>query len=129
MEINKNPLKCNLTLKMKKQELNNGINKNPFTNGYNTIDELFPVFSSSAVGTSLVMLSDSCIPGSRARLASITAPTLMNCGHAPQRRVRFLHSGNFLSHRSMLKLGLCSALRKSSPPGRDGGLLTSTVSH
>jgi hypothetical protein len=91
-----------------------------------TDDELFEIFSGKARGVKLVFLSDSCHSGTVARFAPITTPPTMNIrGPVPQRIVRFLPPSVFLSKSKVSKLGISRALRRSSPPGRYGGLLMS----
>jgi len=95
------------------------------TNGPITDDELFELFSSKAFGVKLVFLSDSCHSGTVAKFAPITTPPTIKGKNAPQRKVRFLPPSVFLSKKEVTKLGTSRALRKSSPPGRYGGLLMS----
>lgn len=95
------------------------------TKGPITDDELFEIFSSKAKGVKLVMFSDSCHSGSVARFAPITTPPTIKGGKAPQRKVRFIPPGTFLKQKDMNKLGLRRSIRRSSPPGRYGGLLLS----
>lgn len=95
------------------------------TKGPITDDELFDLFSSKKKGVKLVMLSDSCHSGTVARFAPITTPPTVRGGKAPQRKVRFLPPSIFLSRKQVASMGVSRALRKSSPPGRYGGLLMS----
>lgn len=95
------------------------------TAGPITDDELYELFSSKAFGVKLVFLSDSCHSGTVARFAPITTPPTIKGRKAPQRKVRFLPPSVFLSKKEVSKLGISRALRKSSPPGRYGGLLMS----
>lgn len=96
------------------------------TKGPITDDELFELFSGRARGVKLVFLSDSCHSGTVARFAPITTPpTLSGGGTVPKRIVRFLPPAVFLSKSKINKLGTSRALRRSSPPGRYGGLLMS----
>jgi metacaspase-1 len=91
-----------------------------------TDDQLFELFNSKAKGVKLVFLSDSCHSGTVARFAPITTPpTTRGQGKAPKRLVRFLPPSVFLSKRQVGALGISRALRRSSPPGRYGGLLMS----
>ncbi|MCI0652241.1 MAG: caspase family protein [Planctomycetes bacterium] len=88
-----------------------------------TDDELFELYSAKQPGVKLVILSDSCHSGTVARFAPITTPATMRGGRAPQRKVRFLPPGAFLSRREASKLGLRRRARASSPPGRYASLL------
>ena len=94
-------------------------------NGPITDDELFDLFSSKARGVRLVMFSDSCHSGTVARFARISTPPTAKGRNAPQRKVRFLPPATFLSQREVSKLGVSRVIRRSSPPGRYGGLLMS----
>lgn len=95
------------------------------SNGPITDDELFELFNSKAVGVRLVFLSDSCHSGTVTRFAPITTPATMKVKDvkAPQRKVRFLPPSVFLAKNKINQLGASRALRRSSPPGRYGGLL------
>jgi hypothetical protein len=95
------------------------------TKGPITDDELYDLFSTKATGVKLVMLSDSCHSGTVAKFAPITTPPTIKGGKAPQRKVRFLPPASFLSKRDISKLGVAKTMRRSSPPGRYGGLLMS----
>jgi metacaspase-1 len=97
------------------------------TKGPITDDELFELFSKKGHGVKLVFLSDSCHSGTVARFAPISTPATIKVsrGKAPQRKVRFLPPANFLSKSKVSKMGSSRALRRSSPPGRYGGLLLS----
>lgn len=95
------------------------------TKGPITDDELFEVFDSKAKGVKLIFLSDSCHSGTVARFAPITTPPTVKGAKPPQRKVRFLPPSVFLSKNKVNKLGISRALRRSSPPGRYGGLLLS----
>lgn len=89
--------------------------------GVITDDELFDLFNSKATGVRLVMISDSCHSGTVTRFA----PPAVRGRKAPQTRVKFLPPASFLSSRELNKFGVSRAIRKSSPPGRYGGLLIS----
>jgi len=92
-------------------------------NGNITDDTLFEVYSSRPSGVRLVVISDSCHSGSVARFAPITTPPTMRSKRAsPQRLVRFLPPGTFLSKRESGRLGT-RVTRRASPPGRHAGLL------
>ena len=93
------------------------------TKGPITDDELFDLFSDRRQGVKLFMISDSCHSGTVARFAPITTPPTIKGKNAPQRKVRFLPPGAFLSKRQSAKLGARRAIRSSSPPGRYGALL------
>jgi metacaspase-1 len=88
-----------------------------------TDDEVFDLFSAGPSGVRVVMISDSCHSGTVARFAPIKTPPTTNAKNAPQRKVRFLPPGAFLSPRESAKLGVRRAMRPSSPPGRYAGLL------
>jgi uncharacterized caspase-like protein len=93
------------------------------TQGPITDDELFDLFSNRREGVKLFMISDSCHSGTVARFAPITTPPAIRGQNAPQRKVRFLPPGVFLSKRESAKLGARRAFRPSSPPGRYAALL------
>ena len=95
------------------------------TKGPITDDELFELFSDRAPGSKVVMISDSCHSGTVARFAPITTPATIAGRGAPQRKVRFLPPGVFLSARESAKLGVRRSTRVSSPPGRYASLLLS----
>lgn len=95
------------------------------TNGPITDDELFDLYSARHHGVKILMVSDSCHSGTVAKFAPITTPPTIRGKSAPQRKVRFLPPGVFLSKRSAAKLGLRRAIRSSSPPGRYAALLLS----
>jgi len=93
------------------------------SNGPITDDWLFEAFTAKARGVKLIVASDSCHSGTVARFAPITTPPTMRGRSAPLRTVRFLPPATFLSKREASKLGISTALRRSTPPGRHGGLL------
>jgi hypothetical protein len=93
------------------------------SNGFITDDELFDLFTSKARGVRLVMFSDSCNSGTVTKFAPIMTPPTMKGRKPPVRKVRFLPPATFLASRELKKLGISKAFRKSSPPGRYGGLL------
>ncbi len=88
-----------------------------------TDDEIFDLYSARANGVKIFMISDSCHSGTVAKFAPIATPPTTRAKNAPQRKVRFLPPGAFLSQREVAKLGVRRALRPSSPPGRYAGLL------
>jgi hypothetical protein len=88
-----------------------------------TDDELFELYSARRPGVKLVMISDSCNSGTVARFALITTPPTTRGKNPPQRKVRFLPPESFLSKRETAKFGMRRAIRRSSPPGRNSGLL------
>ena len=90
-----------------------------------TDDELYELFMTKAFGVKLVMFSDSCHSGTVARFQPISTPPSATGRKPPQRKVRFLPPGSFLSQREINKLGTGLRIRRSSPPGRYGGLLIS----
>jgi hypothetical protein len=90
-----------------------------------TDDELFDLLSDHVRGVRVVMFSDSCHSGTVARFAPITTPPTMRGRGAPQRKVKFLPPGAFLSRRAASRLGLRRARRAASPPGRYAALLMS----
>jgi hypothetical protein len=94
-----------------------------FTKGVITDDELYELYCSGHPGTKIIMISDSCNSGTVTRFVPITTPPTIRGGHAPQRRVRFLPPGAFLSQRNLAQFGVRRSLRRSSPPGRGGALL------
>jgi hypothetical protein len=88
-----------------------------------TDDELFDLYSARPAGVRLLVVSDSCHSGTVARFAPITTPATVMGRRAPQRKVRFLPPGAFLSRRDAARLGERRAFRRSSPPGRYAALL------
>jgi hypothetical protein len=90
-----------------------------------TDDLLFELYSQRRPGVRLLMLSDSCHSGTVARFAPITTPPTIAGRRAPQRKVRFLPPGAFLSRTEAARLGARRARRAASPPGRYAGLLLS----
>ncbi len=94
-------------------------------NGPLTDDELFDLYSARRQGVRVFMISDSCHSGTVARFAPITTPPTTTGRRAPQRKVRFLPPGAFLSARKAARLGARRAIRSSSPPGRYAALLMS----
>lgn len=95
------------------------------TNGPLPDDELFELYQARPAGARLVVISDSCHSGTVARFAPITTPPTTRGKWSPQRRVRFLPPSAFLSKREAARLGERRSIRRSSPPGRDAGLLLS----
>ena len=93
------------------------------TKGPITDDELFTLYSDRKPGVKLVIISDSCHSGTVARFAPITTPPTVKGKHAPQRKVRFLPPGTFVSKKKMAELGVRRSIRRSTPPGRYAGLL------
>lgn len=94
------------------------------TRGPITDDELFELYSARQPGVHLVMFSDSCHSGTVAKFARIHTPPTMKGPRAPMRKVRFMPPAVFLPKAKVAKMGLDRrVLRKSSPPGRNGGLL------
>ncbi|MBN1439426.1 MAG: caspase family protein [Anaerolineales bacterium] len=91
--------------------------------GVITDDELFEMYGARKPGVRLVMISDSCNSGTVARFVRISTPPATGGKTPPRRRVRFLPPGAFLSKRQTQKFGIRRAIRRSSPPGRNGGLL------
>lgn len=87
-----------------------------------TDDELSMLFAARGSGVKVVFISDSCHSGTVSRFAPITTPPTARGRSAPQRKVRFLPPGVFLSARKASKLGTRSR-RPSSPPGRHHALL------
>lgn len=90
------------------------------TKGVITDDQLFQLFNKKATGVRLVMISDSCHSGTVSRFV----PTA-NARKKEMSKVKFLPPATFLSSRELAKLGISRAIRRSSPPGRYGGLLLS----
>ncbi len=86
-------------------------------------DELFELFSARRRGVRLVMISDSCNSGTVSRFAPAGALPGVRGVNAAQARVRFLPPAAFLAPREAAKFGIRRALRRSSPPGRNAGLL------
>lgn len=93
------------------------------TKGPITDDELFTLYSDRKPGVKLIIISDSCHSGTVARFAPITTPPTVKGKHAPQRKVRFLPPGAFVSKKKMAELGVRRSIRRSTPPGRYAGLL------
>jgi uncharacterized caspase-like protein len=90
------------------------------TKGVITDDQLFELFNKKVAGVRLVMISDSCHSGTVSRFV----PTA-NARKKEMSKVKFLPPSAFLSSRELGKLGISRAIRRSSPPGRYGGLLLS----
>jgi hypothetical protein len=88
-----------------------------------TDDELFELYSARKPGVKLVMISDSCNSGTVAKFAPISTPPATRGKAPPRRKVRFLPPGAFLSRRQASRFGIRRAVRRSSPPGRNAGLL------
>jgi hypothetical protein len=88
-----------------------------------TDDELFELYSARRPGVKLLMISDSCNSGTVARFARTATPPATRGKNPPRRRVRFLPPATFLSKREAAKFGMRRAVRRSSPPGRNAGLL------
>ncbi len=88
-----------------------------------TDDELFDLYSARKTGVKLVMISDSCNSGTVAKFAPIT--TLPDAPGVKARHitVRFLPPAAFLSIRQAARFGIRRGNRRSSPPGRNAGLL------
>ena len=95
------------------------------TKGPITDDELYELYISKKPGVRLIIFSDSCHSGTVTRFAPITTPPTTAGSNAPQRKVRFLPPATFLSEKEASKLGMIRTFRRSSPPGRYGGLLLS----
>jgi hypothetical protein len=90
-----------------------------------TDDELFELFSRRPGGVRVMMISDSCHSGTVARFAPIRTPPTAPGPEPPQRTVRFLPPGVYLSTKDAARLGSRRAARASSPPGRYACLLLS----
>jgi metacaspase-1 len=88
-----------------------------------TDDELFDLCCDHERNVKIAMISDSCHSGTVAKFAPITTPPTLEGVGAPQRKVRFLPPGAYLSTADAAKLGARRAFRKSSPPGRYAALL------
>jgi hypothetical protein len=87
-------------------------------------DELFQLYTSRQAGVHLVVFSDSCHSGTVARFMPILTPPTIPGRSAPVRRVRFMPPEVFLPKSQVARMGLeRRALRRSSPPGRNGALL------
>jgi len=95
------------------------------TKGVITDDQLFQLFNKKAQGVRLIMISDSCHSGTVTRFAPISSSRTKSGKIEHQTRVKFLPPATFLSARELAKFGISRAIRKSSPPGRYGGLLMS----
>lgn len=93
------------------------------TKGVITDDQLFQLFNKKATGVKLVMISDSCHSGTVTRFAPITITA--GGRRVEKTKVKFLPPASFLSPKEYAKFGISRAIRKSSPPGRYGGLLIS----
>ncbi len=93
------------------------------TKGPITDDELCDLYGESKPGVKILMISDSCHSGTVSKFAPIMTPPTVRGRGAPQRKVRFLPPGAFLSKRAQSKLGVQRARRASSPPGRNASLL------
>jgi metacaspase-1 len=90
-----------------------------------TDDELYDLYISKAPGVKLVIFSDSCHSGTVSRFANISTPPTTTGKNPPIRKVRFLPPSTFLKPKEVNKLGFLRPMRRSSPPGRYGGLLIS----
>jgi hypothetical protein len=88
-----------------------------------TDDELFELYSARPQGVKLLMISDSCNSGTVARFAATDTPPAGSGGPDRARRVRFLPPAAFLPAQAVSALGVRRALRPSSAPGRNAGLL------
>jgi hypothetical protein len=86
-------------------------------------DELFELYSARKKGVRLVMISDSCNSGTVSRFAPITTPPAARGKIPQQAKVRFLPPAAFLSLRQTARFGIRRGIRRSSPPGRNAGLL------
>lgn len=93
------------------------------TRGAITDDTLFTLYSASAPGAKVIVISDSCHSGTVARYAPITTPPATRGARAPQRKVRFLPPAHFLRGRQLASLGRRRRVRSSGPPGRHAALL------
>ncbi len=92
------------------------------TKGVITDDQLYELFNKKATGVRLVMISDSCHSGTVTRFA----PNASAKNKKEQKtRVKFLPPASFLSLQQLAKFGISRSIRRSSPPGRYGGLLLS----
>jgi hypothetical protein len=90
--------------------------------GVITDDELFVLYNARPRNVKLVMISDSCHSGTIAKFAPIITPPTATGPKPPQRKVRFLPPGAFLSKGKLSKLGIRAGLRRASPPGRNAAL-------
>jgi hypothetical protein len=88
-----------------------------------TDDELFELYGARPQGVKLLMISDSCNSGTVARFAAADTPPAGPGGPERARRVRFLPPAAFLPAQAVSALGVRRALRPSSAPGRNAGLL------
>ncbi len=88
-----------------------------------TDDDLHEIFSSRARGTRLVLISDSCHSGTVARFAP--SPPVRRSGPPGRsmQQTRFLPPSHFLSRRELARFGIRRAVGRTSPPGRNSGLL------
>ncbi len=90
-----------------------------------TDDELYDLFSKKEEGVKLVMFSDSCHSGSVIKFKPIVTPPTISGLNPPQRKVKFLPPGTFLSKSQMDRLGKLRSFVRHSPPGRHNSLLLS----
>jgi hypothetical protein len=90
-----------------------------------TDDELFDLYAARKTGVKLVMISDSCNSGTVSKFAPITTPPAAQGIKARHTAVRFLPPAAFLTRRETARFGIRREIRRSSPPGRNAGLLLS----
>jgi len=95
------------------------------TKGVITDDDLYELYSARERGVRLIMISDSCHSGTVAKFNPIVTPPTLRGRGAPERKVRFLPPGAFLSKRKVSALGSRGPSHTSSPPGRHAALLLS----
>jgi metacaspase-1 len=88
-----------------------------------TDDELFSLYGARKEGVKLVMISDSCNSGTVTKFAPVRTPPAARGEISRQTTVRFLPPAAFLSKREAAKFGVRRAVRRSSSPGRNAGLL------
>jgi hypothetical protein len=88
-----------------------------------TDDELFDLYSARKTGVRLVMISDSCNSGTVSKFAPITTTPSARGTKARHTTVRFLPPAAFLTKRETARFGIRRAVHRSSPPGRNSGLL------
>ena len=95
------------------------------TKGPVSDDELFDLYSARKTGVKLVMISDSCNSGTVSKFAPITTPPAIQGIKARHTAVRFLPPAAFLTRSETARFGIRREVRRSSPPGRNAGLLLS----